>query len=283
MIFLFAVFPAHSKGFTDDDLHGVGLWRGHKHVDSELFGDVQMIKLFYLFKERMQDDTHFEYDFFPIINRIHKTIEKNAPKNAAAHNGVGHLELAKKIVKVSLCFGNDPYMVAAKLFMETRFDRSLTSPTGAVGFSQMTSIGIDEVNDQFQNRGPDYAPRKNKKKFKKMIKCFLGDNSFENMFEDKTIVKGARATKSSATRSAAKKWIQSSLDRDLIYGNLLLKTYAAANYKEGRSIANIYLAALGDYNGDTNISNGIMVKDRYAAFGLRLYDKISAVVVDEAI
>ena len=56
--------------------------------------------------------------------------------------------LAKKIIHVSKCFGIDPIHFASLVWRESRFDQTAQSPTGAIGITQMTYAGIEEVLDR---------------------------------------------------------------------------------------------------------------------------------------
>jgi hypothetical protein len=88
----------------------------------------------------------------PIQNdREVMTAVVHAISRATGRTGVDLIEvraLAKKIIHVSKCFGIDPIHFAALIWRESRFDQTAQSPTGAIGITQMTYAGIEEVLDR---------------------------------------------------------------------------------------------------------------------------------------
>ena len=99
----------------------VGLWRGSKHMDAVLMADKTTQRIHGAYAHEIDGDIDNAYE--PIVSRIEQFIEQEAPVNAEDRNGISHRELARRITKAGMCFGVDPYMLSAKIFIETRFDR----------------------------------------------------------------------------------------------------------------------------------------------------------------
>ena len=252
----------------------IGMWKGRKNINFEFImnGDTKSV----LVNDRgsLASEEEFERAFSVPVGKITAFIDKEAPRNSENKNGITNKQLAMKIVRASVCFGNDPYFVAAKLFLETRFDKSRRSSTGAIGISQLTGRGIDEVNDQMGSRGKKYAPKKNKEIFALSVGCYFGsmdDHQFSFMFEDGTIPKGQTTHRSKVHRDHAKEWILEDIDRDLIYGNLLLKTYLAANHVKDQDLLETYRKGMEHYNGEDKTYKGVKKKVIYAQAALDIY------------
>lgn len=67
-------------------------------------------------------------------------------------------KISNNVLTISDCLGLDPWILTGLIQKESSFSRTATSPTGAVGLTQFTTIGIKEVNDQLGMRGKVGAP-----------------------------------------------------------------------------------------------------------------------------
>ena len=192
--------------------------------------------------------------FLPIVQDISAFIENQ--ENLRGHsvekdNGLSNWALAIKITRLAFCFGTDPRGITAQIKKESTFDRKRVSSTGAVGFTQMTGVAIDEVNDQLGNRGAASAKPENIPYLMSAISCYLGGGQkFVPMFADRTIPAGKLVNKNSVYRAAAKKWLRASIDRDLIYGQITLKVLLAYAFENGKTGAAAYIDAFRRYNGE---------------------------------
>jgi hypothetical protein len=208
--------------------------------------------------------------FQAITSGLQDFIKSNAARGAEQRNGISHNELAAKIVRASFCFGTDPLMAAGTMVVESHFDNKQVSNTGAVGLTQMTSSGLDEVNDQLgnSNGGKSRANSTTAPILRKFIACYLADGSdaqngshkvWRNMWEDGVFPVGTVLVEKRKYMAVAKRWVVSDLDRSLIYGQILLKTYLATQNPTGlkkswlnpqRAEENLYTQALRAYNGE---------------------------------
>lgn len=191
--------------------------------------------------------------FLPLVQDISNFIlaqEKERASSAEQKNGIKNWALAVRIVRLAFCFGTDPRGVAAQIQVESSFDRTRVSSTGAVGFTQMTSAAIDEVNDQLGNRGINGTRLENVPYFEQAIRCYMGGRAFVPMFADGTIARGKLVLKDVKARNTAKAWLRVSVDRELIYGQITLKTLLAVAYSHGLTGEAAYRDAFRRYNGE---------------------------------
>lgn len=191
--------------------------------------------------------------FRPLVTDIANFMarkEKERGSSVEKTNGISNWDLAIKVTRLAFCFGTDPRGVAAQLLVESSFDRNKVSPTGAVGFTQMTSAAIDEVNDQLGSRGPSQTRIENVPYLSAAIRCYLGGRPFAAMFQDGTIPKGKLVARDARLRKAAKNWIRASIDRDLIYGQITLKVLLANAKDHGLAGERAYRDAFVRYNGE---------------------------------
>lgn len=189
-------------------------------------------------------------------------------------NGITELELAKELVNSSYCFGTDPYVIASKVRQESKFDTRAISPTGAMGLTQMTEIGLEEVLDQLGHRGAKFAEPDVNIFIQQALSCYLGASAgavFKTFPEIKTYkTKSGRIDYTPETIKSVKRWFSfvkngTNLDKRLmirkqiILGQTLLKVYLAYSYalSKNKNMTNIYNEALKMFNGDR-------IKVRYA-------------------
>lgn len=203
--------------------------------------------LFHNYKNlQVQKNVSLPRVFQPLINYSYRFMKAHSRKDSEALNGVKHDHLSFQFVKASFCFGNDPFMVLAKIKRESAFTRTLVSSGSAVGFTQMTGAGIKEVQHQMSGNDKISMPGV-KEYFRKAIGCFTG-NPFYHNFSGKT--------------DDLKKLIRADWKLDVIYGQILLKVYTAytiAASNKSRSLEDLNAAYAGSfvmYNGDMNEVNG---------------------------
>lgn len=191
--------------------------------------------------------------FRPIVTDIANFIDRKQRERGYSvekSNGISNWDLAIRITRLAFCFGTDPRGVAAQVYVESSFNRGKVSPTGAVGFTQMTSAAIDEVNDEFGSRGASQTRMENIPYLNAAVRCYTGGRPFLPMFQDGTIPKGKLVSNNPRLRKAAKAWLRASIDRDLIYGQVTLKVLLA-NAKDHRLVGEAaYRDAFTRYNGE---------------------------------
>jgi hypothetical protein len=192
--------------------------------------------------------------FAPIVLEIADYINKIGKaggKNNETKNGLTNMQLAIKITRLAFCFGTDPYGIAAQIKKESTFDRTVISGTGAVGFTQMTGVAIDEVNDQFGSRGKDGTIMDNVPYIRQAANCYLGAGKrYLPMFEAGVISKGTSVTKNKVALARSKRWLRAHVDSDLIYGQVILKILLARARADGLRDKAAYSRAFKDYNGE---------------------------------
>ncbi len=186
-------------------------------------------------------------DIADYINKIGKAGGNDNEKK----NGMSNLVLAEKITRLGFCFGTDPYGIAAQIKKESTFERQRVSGTGAVGFTQMTGIAIDEVNDQLGNRGVNGTIVENIPYLREAANCYLGTGMrFVPMFESGVIPKGKTVNGVAALLKRSKSYLRSHVDSDLIYGQITLKVHLARAKKKGLAGRQAYIDAFKAYNGE---------------------------------
>jgi hypothetical protein len=211
--------------------------------------------------------------FLPVVQDVNRFIldqEKARGFSTEKTNGISNWALAVRITRLAFCFKTDPLGVAAQVQIESSFDRTKVSPTGAVGFTQMTSVAIDEVNDQLGNRGNSGSPEENLPHWQAATRCYLGGRDFTPMFADGTIAPGKVVSKDAKLRAAAKTWLRSHLDRDLIYGQITLKTLLANAKSRGFTGKAAYEEAFRRYNGEPKGGAAQYARDIFSSLRNRI-------------
>ncbi len=184
-------------------------------------------------------------------------------------NGITEFELATEIVKASYCFGTDPFMVTSKIRLESRFDMSAISSTGALGLTQLTTIGIKEILDQLGHRGAKFAFVENKTFLVDAIECY-SEQMISDVMNDFPAIQTFRMAKTGEedytgdTMQLLKNWILPAknkmnlfnkrrfIQRQLFMGQILLKIYLAYSKKvyPNQPTLKLYNSALKMFNGD---------------------------------
>jgi hypothetical protein len=212
-------------------------------------------------------------EFNNLVGFVFGYIRLTAHADAEKLNGISHANLAKEIVRASLCFGTDPFMIISKIRRETSFSRTLVSSGSAVGFSQMTGAGIEEVQHQMSG-DTDISSNNAKASFDKSITCFVGPT---------------RHNFKVGTRVEVQTQLKNNYKLDLIFGQILTKTYLS--YAKAKATATTARTAYTEtfvlYNGDNNIVNGqclggkrTEMKFEYACDIMTFYNKLTAVWAD---
>lgn len=185
-------------------------------------------------------------------------------------NGVSERELAIEITRASYCFGTDPFVVTSKIRQESRFDMTSVSNTGAIGLTQLTAPGLEEVLDQLGHRGPKYAFMDNKEVLIATTKCYMHadiSDVLKDFPEIKLVtLKSGGVAYTPDTIANIKSWVlprknssgvfikdkKKLIQRQLFLGQILLKIYLAYSKKvlKNQSMAKQYEAALRMFNGD---------------------------------
>lgn len=163
------------------------------------------------------------------------------------------LEISLGVIEVANCFSIDPKLFLALIRMESNFSMDAISPTGAVGLTQFTSIGAQEVNDQLGERGGSYANVRNINYLNERL-ASCSENWQQLWFR-------------ASNWSEQKLFFLEDIELSLIYGAILLKVYLAKNFQS--DMRTNYYDALVDYNGEPG-----QRKYWYARTILQFYDEI---------
>jgi hypothetical protein len=150
--------------------------------------------------------------------------------------------LARDLVKVSRCLQVDPLIMTALVWRESNFKPHAVSATGAVGLTQMTVSGIQEVLERTHTQGfrrlkygqvlmRRCAPELSNKLAKKWSQTFKRDQ----IYHIKATLPGQH-------------------EESLIWGALLLKLHLASAGVE-LPILERYRVALERYNGDQRVKS----------------------------
>jgi hypothetical protein len=200
-------------------------------------------------------------EFSILVRYLEGYIKGNAKRDAESVNGLNHHNLAIQVLRASFCFGNDPFMIASKMRRETGFRRLSISPTGAVGFSQMTGDGIAEVKDQMAVGGQRIVNKRTRmvsmpnarSEFLQSIRCFSGLEQNQWTFP-------------SGTNEQIKARLRNSWAWDMIFGQTMIKAIVSwamasgqfADTVQGKTLA--YRETFARYNGDDQPTQPICMR-----------------------
>lgn len=160
--------------------------------------------------------------------------------------------LAQKISTVTQCFGLDEAVFVGLLMQESQFKTDWLQESGS-GITQMTTSGINEIDDQFGKRGLAQADEEMIAAVGNVIqKCIepkmLNGKKFSPLYK-RPGVKGGEASRAEVSKD---------VDVALIYGAALLKIQVVrVRHKLGSNApwAMVYHAALKAYNANDAYKN----------------------------
>jgi len=245
-----------------------------QYLDDRIVANAHVMNLFERYSSlRNEAGVELPTAFASLINFVEQYIRTNALSNAEANNGFSHRTLAINVVRASFCFGNDPFMILAKMRRETNFSRRSISPTGAVGFSQMTGIGVKEVQHQLSGDERISLPAA-RTAFQQSVRCFSGLSNFEVQ----------RTSTENIKDRIREKW-----GFDMVFGQILVKTLVS-NAKSSQSygsntggVVAAYEDAFTVYNGDTQITQGactgrrtVQMREEYACDVISQFNRMNA-------
>lgn len=245
-----------------------------QHFGARIVANINISNLFQQFAAlRSQPGISLPSSFANLVSFVEQYIRANDTDDAEKTNGINHRSLAVQVVRASFCFGNDPFMIIAKMRRETNFSRRLVSPTGAVGWSQMTGIAIKEVQAQLSG-DPKISLPEAKSAFQMAIRCFTGINQYQLPSSESDVLKSR----------VASHWAL-----DMVFGQILVKTlvsYAKAGQSYGANSGGVVAAyedAFTAYNGDSQSTAGICLKkksvamkDEYACDVISQFNRMNA-------
>ena len=158
-------------------------------------------------------------------------------------------DLATELLTVANCFQIDARMLTSQIRQESLFDANAESVTHAVGLSQLTRIGIAEIEDQLGRRGPDNANPTAISYFKGVIAGCLQDH-FAGDFASQTLLWERPEVQQSESRK--KEILKEEPRMALTYGAILLKTLLSKARVENAAwtTKEVFGRALWYYNGD---------------------------------
>lgn len=260
--------------FSDPDMHTeLGYMHSGmpQHLSKRIVSDAYVESLFKKYEHlRGQSNVVLPYEFSNIMGFAYGYIRLFADAKVEKLNGISNSKLAEEIIKASFCFGTDPFMVLSKIRRETNFNRSLVSSGEAVGYSQMTGAGIKEIQHQMSGNA-DLASESARSTFLTAVRCFAGHTNFNFTNGDRTSVQAQ---------------LTSNYKLDLLYGQILTKTYLSFTKAKTPNITNksAYTETFVMYNGDKNIVRGaclggkqVEMKFEYACDIMVYYNKLSTV------
>lgn len=245
-----------------------------QHFGERIVANIHVRNLFDRYSSlRSQAGVSLPSGFAPLVNFVEQYIKSNDLDNAEASNGFSHRTLAINVIRASFCFGNDPFMILAKMRRETNFSRKSVSPTGAVGFSQMTGIGVKEVQHQLSGDSKISLPQA-RTAFRQSIRCFSGINNY--------VV--PRGSVENLKDRISQRW-----GFDMVFGQILVKTlvsYAKASQAYGNNTGGVvaaYQDAFTAYNGDTQMTQGrctgrksVQMREEYSCDVIQQFNRMNA-------
>lgn len=146
------------------------------------------------------------------------------------------IQLSKQLVRTCSCYGVDPGVFAALVWRESNFKPEAVSERGAVGYTQMTKLGVQEILE----RVSPYSSRRLK---------FLS-SAFKRC--NPSLAKKLPRTISADTVAASKNQLMQSPEQSIVFGVLLLKLNLAYS-PQRKNFSERYRLALERYNGDAKV------------------------------
>ncbi len=171
------------------------------------------------------------------ISNLSRYIRQTNPSRSSDY--MDNEQMAETILRISSCLEIDPYIFTALIRKESSFRTHAKSPTGAVGLTQFTTLGLNEVNDQLGAKGRAGAPVANTEYWLNlMTECV--DYDFQALYHQNETIRAQKSVIMNQPKYA------------LYYGSILLKTYLAHQKRkiENGTLHDIYRKALEQYNGE---------------------------------
>lgn len=279
---LFTDFRLEDIAQGPEGLHALlrqdaGYLVGGQHVGRSFYADPVVARLF-----QTQANIRLRGGQYPdVFNWIahpmaHYMVQHGRP-GAEGANDISHTELARKITKAAFCFKIDPKMILAKIEQESDFLRTAVSNTGAVGLSQMTGAGIQEVVDQLGIRGDDHAPAESIDFFNRAAACYFGnDNALDSVLWGRVNIPRNRKM-TDREESVVKTLLRSNIDLDIVFGQVLMKVVLTVTKRGNMNVLQNYHAAFVAYNGDNTRARGSKVpfKQIYARQVMAAFRRVS--------
>jgi len=179
-------------------------------------------------------------------------------------------DLAKRIAGAAYCFHIDPFVFASLIRKESvNFSQYARSPTGAVGFTQFTTIATREVSDQLGMRGGSAAREDASDYFNSVLTgdCLETFGNFTGMGSQYVPMWEMGFAKKYAKNSYQQTYVMtrrlaSLPEYSIIYGAILLKDLLSSvergdrtgckHYRAGHvlTLKEKYNEAIMAYNGD---------------------------------
>lgn len=195
------------------------------------------------------------YRLKPTEEQINNHIKKVNPMLSSDER----VELASNIIRITKCFGIDPWVFTGLVDKESSFRAKVVSPTGAAGLTQFTSIALKEVNDQLGLRGREGAHYKNIQYLNDKVKYCVNEGWVE--LWDRVSVESDHPD----FYVQLKEELKNDIEASIVYGSILLKIYLSRiNDREGDKNlkkSSIYFEALKIYNGEEGDNKIIYAKD----------------------
>ncbi len=228
---------------------------GNRHSETdetELQGDFRTKQISEAFI--LNEDSLDISDFFIQMRKLRKN---------RANQTFDDLDLSRFIITAASAVQIDPRVLFCLIRMESGFDEVAESPTGAMGLTQFTNQGLQEVYDQLGARGKAEAYGPTVEYWKALVPPL-----YENLVADASNITDKTFDFPNATSGllTGKKALKSNPVKAIIYGAILLKTnLAAVRYsKPDLSMRELYIQALERYNGGTGLlANGKTEKVNY--------------------
>jgi hypothetical protein len=224
-VFLGLMHPTFSSEFERDDVSS---------AEGLLLSKGSMI--------RFQIERNFKLKKGPSKRELLSVVQRSINEANPKHQGLAIAEinqLSREVVRVSECYGVDSVIFTGLIWRESNFKPSSVSERGAVGLTQMTSTGIQEVLERL-------SPTSHRRlgHLRSLAKkCSPG------------LLNRVPAEISADTVAAWKNNVAFSRKDALVMGALLLKINLASTnpFKTQSKQIETYRAALERYNGDPAI------------------------------
>jgi len=124
--------PTYSSQFQKD---------GISHSDSLLLSKKSLLRLQIEHDFQLKSHPSSKAELYAVIQKA--IVDANPRREGTVDSEVVHL--SHELVRVSSCYGVDPVVYTGLIWRESNFKQAAVSGRKAVGITQMTSAGIQEV------------------------------------------------------------------------------------------------------------------------------------------